>query len=151
MLGGGGSAGAESLVVGGELRFFMGGVGLAVFVYFGVVTMDYLVGRGLRGSARAGERGRGFLLISVVGNLGVLGFFKYWDFFVSSVGAGWMMRVVFLPVGISFYTFQELGYVIDVYRGRVKAAGDYLDFGLSVLFPQLVAGPIEGRGNCCRR
>ncbi len=96
---------------------------------------------------------RRWLLTSMLANLGVLGFFKYFNFFVDSaeamIGAlgipiqPWTLRVV-LPVGISFYTFQEMAYTIDVYRGHLKPAKRFLDFALFVAyFPQLVAGPIE--------
>jgi alginate O-acetyltransferase complex protein AlgI len=91
--------------------------------------------------------------LSVVVNLGILGFFKYFDFFVDSAAvllesAGLqanlpMLRVV-LPVGISFYTFQSMAYTIDVYRGIQPPTRNLLDFALYVAyFPQLVAGPIE--------
>ncbi len=94
-----------------------------------------------------------WLVLSLISNLSVLGFFKYFNFFVESVQAGLaalgveaslpVLQIV-LPVGISFYTFQSLSYTIDVYRGRMRACRPLLDFALFVaLFPQLVAGPIE--------
>jgi D-alanyl-lipoteichoic acid acyltransferase DltB (MBOAT superfamily) len=90
---------------------------------------------------------------SLAGNLGLLGFFKYFNFFAESFAAlaasiGWhaepaTLRVI-LPVGLSFYTFQELGYTIDVYRRRIPPATSLLEFMAFVaFFPQLVAGPIE--------
>ncbi len=89
-------------------------------------------------------------------NLGILGFFKYWNFFVESfaalfgsVGLGLEPRLlgIVLPVGISFYTFQALSYSIDVYRGRLEPTRDWVDFFAFVaFFPQLVAGPIERAG-----
>jgi alginate O-acetyltransferase complex protein AlgI len=98
-------------------------------------------------------RRRWWLVLSLVSNLTVLGFFKYFNFFVESVEAGLgalgiatslpVLKVV-LPVGISFYTFQSLSYTIDVYRGRLRACRPLRDFALFVaFFPQLVAGPIE--------
>src|SRR5690606_28343653 len=102
----------------------------------------------LRMQARP-ERRRLWLLISIVSNLGMLGFFKYWNFFIENVdqvldalGLGTSLPVlrVVLPVGISFYTFQSLSYTIDVYRGRLPATPSLRDFGVFVsLFPQLVA------------
>jgi alginate O-acetyltransferase complex protein AlgI len=97
-------------------------------------------------------RRRGWLWVSLGSNLGMLAFFKYFNFFVENVhavllGVGWeislpVLRVI-LPVGISFYTFQSLSYTIDVYRGELKARRSLLDFAVFVsLFPQLVAGPI---------
>lgn len=121
--------------------------------------IDYACGRlldhGQRKTPRTG-RDRGILALSVVANLGVLGFFKYYDFFAASVMHGLealgfhaslpLLRVV-LPVGISFYTFQTLGYTIDVFRRRVPAERDLVRFANYVaFFPQLVAGPIERAG-----
>ena len=88
-----------------------------------------------------------WLTVSVVISLGLLGLFKYADFFISSVNAATglslpLLRLA-LPVGISFYTFQCLSYTIDVYRGKVCAQRDPIAFGAYVsLFPQLIAGPI---------
>lgn len=95
---------------------------------------------------------RRWLTFSLVINLGVLGFFKYFDFFVDSAielaqVMGWnlsepVLRIV-LPVGISFYTFQTLSYTLDVHARRLKPVDSFLDFALFVaFFPQLVAGPI---------
>ena len=94
-----------------------------------------------------------WLTLSVVTNLALLGFFKYFDFFstnlhslLSSLGFSvslWTLQVI-LPVGISFYTFQALSYTIDVYRGQIHATDSFFDFLLCVLyFPHLVAGPIQ--------
>ncbi|HPI03646.1 MAG TPA: MBOAT family O-acyltransferase [Candidatus Goldiibacteriota bacterium] len=93
------------------------------------------------------------LYLSVISNLGVLGFFKYFNFFGDSLASALgMFNInvnsftldVILPVGISFYTFQSLSYTIDVYRRTLKPARSFWDFALFVsFFPQLVAGPIE--------
>ncbi|MCQ2770592.1 MAG: MBOAT family protein [Clostridia bacterium] len=97
------------------------------------------------------------LIVSLIACLGVLVFFKYYNFLASSLG--WVLTNIngnaydftlnlVLPVGISFYTFQTLSYVIDVYRGNEKAEHDFFLFTLYVtFFPQLVAGPIERPGN----
>lgn len=95
---------------------------------------------------------RALLWTSVLANLGILGFFKYCDFFAAglsdllqTIGMPLDIRLlnVILPVGISFYTFQTLSYTIDVYRGRLPATPSLLDFACFVaFFPQLVAGPI---------
>lgn len=87
------------------------------------------------------------LTISVIFNLGMLFFFKYYDFFISNINAVFgldisLLRLV-LPLGISFYTFQTMSYTIDVYRGKVRAERNIINFGTFVtLFPQLIAGPI---------
>ncbi|MBO5451657.1 MAG: MBOAT family protein [Lachnospiraceae bacterium] len=94
-------------------------------------------------------------------NLSILFFFKYFDFFLGNVnrilslfGANSLQKGfdILLPVGISFYTFQALGYTIDVYRGTIKAEKNFLKYALFVsFFPQLVAGPIERSGNLLRQ
>ena len=89
-------------------------------------------------------------MISLGVNLGVLGFFKYFNFFIESaqplleaMGLHAGTLEIILPVGISFYTFQTLSYTIDVYRGVIRPVHRFLDFALYVaFFPQLVAGPI---------
>jgi D-alanyl-lipoteichoic acid acyltransferase DltB (MBOAT superfamily) len=108
--------------------------------------------RGIHSTSDAGRRKR-LLLVSLIANLGLLGFFKYWGFFVDSAATalaslGLEANVptlqVLLPVGISFYTFQTLSYVIDVYRRDMEPERNLMQFALFVaFFPQLVAGPIE--------
>lgn len=87
------------------------------------------------------------LVVSMCFNLGMLFFFKYYDFFISNINAAFGLDIKFLrlvlPLGISFYTFQTMSYTIDVYRGKVKAERNIINFGTFVtLFPQLIAGPI---------
>lgn len=94
-----------------------------------------------------------FLTVSLLANLGILGIFKYFNFFIDSaetilqplgVQTQFPTLNIILPVGISFYTFQTMSYTIDIYRGQLKATNRFLDFALFVsFFPQLVAGPIE--------
>jgi D-alanyl-lipoteichoic acid acyltransferase DltB (MBOAT superfamily) len=115
-------------------------------------VFDYSCGRAIAAAGTAGRR-RGFLAASVAANLTLLGTFKYASFFqhefstfLNGLGFSvhpWVLNIV-LPVGLSFYTFQSLGYVIDVYRGKVPAVRSLPEFALYVaFFPQLVAGPIE--------
>lgn len=114
--------------------------------------VDYWVANWIHDS-QTQRRKKSILLISLVANLGFLGFFKYYNFFarelsVALEGIGLSVPLPFLeivlPVGISFYTFQTMSYTIDVYRGVTKPARNFLDFALYVsFFPQLVAGPIE--------
>jgi D-alanyl-lipoteichoic acid acyltransferase DltB (MBOAT superfamily) len=124
--------------------------------YLGLVflsgALDYWASIRIEGSASDRTR-KAFLWLSMVGNLGVLGFFKYYDFFVTAFTDAFTVFGVplesrtldlVLPVGISFYTFQSMSYTIDVYRRDLKASRNPLDFGAYLLFfPQLVAGPIE--------
>ena len=118
--------------------------------------VDYLCGLRIEASSRR-ERKRFFLLVSVVTNLSILGYFKYFGFFVSEFVAlcdllglpfSYESLSIVLPVGISFYTFQTMSYSIDIYRGDMKPTRNFRDFALFVaFFPQLVAGPIERARN----
>ena len=109
------------------------------------------------GEAAVARRKKCVVALSLISNLGILFFFKYFNFFLSSVaqcfGAAHIeLNVpqfdILLPVGISFYTFQALGYTLDVYRGEIRAEKDFFKYALFVsFFPQLVAGPIERSKN----
>ncbi len=125
---------------------FLGLIALSTLV-------DYTVGHQLY---KAEDRlvKKKWLLVSVLFNIGLLGFFKYYNFFIASwislfdslgykVDNVWVLNVI-LPVGISFYTFQTLSYTIDIYRNKLKPVSDFIGFAAFVsFFPQLVAGPIE--------
>lgn len=105
---------------------------------------DYFIGQRLH-SAEESARRR-WLLLSLFLNFGILSTFKYFGFFLSSLGLGENEQVLtlVLPVGISFYTFQTLSYTLDLYRREIKPAPNFLVFATFVaFFPQLVAGPIE--------
>ena len=114
-------------------------------------VVDFAAGRGIHGNESQNRR-RIFLVMSLTTNLGMLGFFKYADFFVESfvnlmadmgVAVSAQPLRIILPVGISFYTFQTMSYSIDIYRRRLEPTRSLLDFSLFVgFFPQLVAGPI---------
>ncbi len=118
---------------------------------FGSTILDYLVGAQIFKASDKKAKKR-WLLVSMAGNLGCLGVFKYFNFFADSVNAffsrlGLEMAManweLILPVGISFYTFQTMSYTIDIYRGELKPTKSFLDFAVFVaFFPQLVAGPI---------
>jgi D-alanyl-lipoteichoic acid acyltransferase DltB (MBOAT superfamily) len=117
----------------------------------GSTVVDFFVGRYL-GAAIVPRRRRLALVLSLAFNLGMLGFFKYFNFFASSLAAvfdtlGWHLDPVtvnvILPIGISFYTFMTISYVIDVYRRDIQPTSNFIDFALFVsYFPHLVAGPI---------
>ncbi len=118
--------------------------------------LDYTLGVQIDSSDNEKKR-KGLLWVSILVNLGILGFFKYFNFFVDStetmlnnlgMQADFFTLNILLPVGISFYTFQTLSYTIDVYRREIKASRDPLAFFAYVaFFPQLVAGPIERAKN----
>ena len=113
---------------------------------------DFLIGRYLYRHKK-----KSWLWVSIVINIGFLGFFKYFNFFADSLADMFALLNVHLsettlnivlPVGISFYTFQTLSYTIDIYRGKAEPAKDWIQFFAFVsFFPQLVAGPIERAKN----
>ena len=113
-------------------------------------VIDYCAARGMEAWPRHRRR---FMWLSVISNFGMLGFFKYFNFFVENVAgvlATFGVAVheptlrILLPVGISFYTFQAMSYTIDVYRGELHARRSLLDLAVFVsFFPHLVAGPIQ--------
>ena len=110
-------------------------------------ALSYVAGRRIQG----GNQAKTWLTLAIVVNIAILALFKYYNFFVQSFAdiflggnADKMLLNLILPVGISFYTFQAIGYVIDVYRKRLPATDDVVAFFAFVsFFPQLVAGPIE--------
>jgi len=117
---------------------------------FSTIT-DFTVGRWLE-STEDDRRRKRIFLISLFVNLGILGFFKYFNFFIDST-AGLLANLglqpnlptlrILLPVGISFYTFHGISYTFDVYRRQIRATNNLLDFACFIaFFPQLVAGPI---------
>ncbi len=117
-----------------------------------VVALAYLWALPALYAAPDEKRRKSFLVISMVANLAILGFFKYFNFFLSSsqgllhsfgVHLPQHVLAVILPAGISFYTFQAMSYTIDIYRGEIKPTSNLRDFALFIcFFPHLVAGPI---------
>jgi len=119
--------------------------------------VDYIIGLNIP-RQDSEKKQKSLLWFSVLFNLSVLGFFKYYNFFVdswvdliSSVGyeikSVWTLNII-LPVGISFYTFQTMSYTIDIYRKKLEPTKDFISFASFVsFFPQLVAGPIERASN----
>lgn len=123
-----------------------------LFLIFFTITVDFFIGRAIHLSQEEKTR-KQFLLVSIISNLTVLGFFKYFNFFLGSIDNlfsffGFSSNIpalnLILPVGISFYTFQSMSYVVDIYRKQLDPANNILDYAAYVsFFPQLVAGPIE--------
>ncbi len=123
-----------------------------LFLLIFSTLLDYYTG--IKMSEAADQRGKKFWFwLSVCINLGFLGVFKYYNFFAQSFADAvanfgievnpWTLKVI-LPVGISFYTFHGLSYVIDIYKDRIKAERDFIEYSVFVsFFPLLVAGPIE--------
>ncbi len=120
-------------------------------------VVDYFVGINIYNSVNKKTKSF-YLWISILFNIGLLGFFKYFNFFISSwvdllAALGyeqksiWTLNVI-LPVGISFYTFQTMSYTLDIYYGKLRPTKDFISFASFVsFFPQLVAGPIERASN----
>lgn len=123
----------------GEVRYFP--------IMIASILVDFIASNGIERHRQSKGACRAFLTLSVVFNLGMLGFFKYTNFLLLNLGAltglSFPPLSLTLPLGISFYTFQTMSYTIDVYRGKVPAERNIVDFGaFVVLFPQLIAGPI---------
>jgi len=131
-----------------------------LILLFASSSMDYLWGFALDKEhypSLSRQRRKTALILSVICNLGILGFFKYFNFFVESfvelsqklhLHADLPLLKIVLPIGISFYTFQSMSYTIDIYRGELRSTKNYLDFLTFVsFFPHLVAGPIQRAAN----
>lgn len=132
-----------------SLVFYAWGEPLYVLLMIYSTILDYVCGRMIEdGEIKGNKRKkRIFLAVSLVGNLGLLGFFKYLVMFLSTANSLFSLSIdvpeIILPIGISFYTFQTMSYSVDVYRGKVKAQHDIINFGAYVaMFPQLIAGPV---------
>lgn len=132
-----------------SLLFYAWGEPVYVLIMLFSTVFDYTNGRLIEYFQNKNRPGKAkvVLVIDLVGNLGILGFFKYADFVIGNInsitGAGLTLLHIALPIGISFYTFQTMSYTIDVYRKVVPAQHNIVAFAAYVtLFPQLIAGPI---------
>ena len=129
------------LFVSGIIFYAFGEIGLLP-IFLLTIAVDFSFGLLIEKCNQKRTVARLLLILAVIFNLSLLGYFKYFDFFRESV-LGLSRLGILLPVGISFYTFQALSYVIDVYRGEVRATKSIINFGAYIaLFPQLIAGPI---------
>jgi len=145
------SAARTTLLLAASYLFYMSWNAVFILLIIASTLVDYAVGLALGRTKGEGKR-KALVVLSLIVNLGMLGLFKYADFGIVAAGqtAGlfgveWepgLLRLI-VPVGISFYTFQTLSYTIDVYRRRIPAHHNLLEFAMYVaFFPQLVAGPI---------
>ena len=131
----------NGLLLAVSLLFYAYGEPIYLLLMVLTVAVDFVLGRWIAHALRVGKTGRLPLGVGLAFNLGLLFFFKYYDFLAE--GCGLPTLGLSLPIGISFYTFQALSYLIDVYRREVAAQRSLVDFGAYVtLFPQLIAGPI---------
>ncbi len=128
-----------------------------LFLILASTIVDFYIGQAIYNNTLKKKR-KAYLWISVVFNIGLLGFFKYYNFFIESwvdfismtgyeISNTWTLKII-LPVGISFYTFQTMSYSLDIYYKRLTPTKNFLSFATFVsFFPQLVAGPIERASN----
>jgi alginate O-acetyltransferase complex protein AlgI len=123
-----------------------------LFLLLFSTILDYVTGIKISQSQNSKSKKK-WLWISIGINLGLLGFFKYYNFFIDSFSEvltnfnihlnSWMLQII-LPIGISFYTFHGLSYVIDIYKNKIKPENNFIDYAVFVsFFPLLVAGPVE--------
>lgn len=130
-----------------SLIFYAWGEPIYICLMLFSTVFDYINGLLIERFGLNTKGSKVVLIIAMIGNLGLLGVFKYFDFFMGSLNNVFGLSLPFLnvalPIGISFYTFQTMSYTIDVYRGVVPAQHNIITFGSYVtMFPQLIAGPI---------
>lgn len=132
-----------------SLIFYAWGEPVYIFLMIFSIIANYILGRTMHYfNINQHHKSRLFVFImTLILNVALLGFFKYYDFFVENINILWKLDIPYkklaLPIGISFYTFQILSYIIDVYREKVEVQENLISFALYVtMFPQLVAGPI---------
>lgn len=147
-----------------SLFFYFKTSGLLVLLLFSSIVINYFIGKGVWNSASVLKK-KGYVTLSVLFNILTLGYFKYAYFFTESfndmfdtkyevfnvfaqignsvLGQGSFVDIIVLPVGVSFFTFQSISYVVDIYRKEVEPVKSFFDYAFFVsFFPQLVAGPI---------
>ena len=139
------------LILSASCYFYMTFIPKYIFILAITITIDYFAGLGLE--KLKGTKRKWFLVLSILSNIGMLAFFKYFNFANENLASlahfiGWNYPIqhleIILPIGLSFHTFQSLSYTIEVYRGRQKAERHFGYLATYVMFyPQLVAGPIE--------
>lgn len=130
-----------------SLVFYAWGEPVYIFLMLFCIVFNYVMGLEMEMKKNEGKSARFSFIFSVAVNLGVLGFFKYYGFLLENINRILPFDIPYkelaLPIGISFYTFQTLSYIIDVYRDKVEAQHNLISFGMYVsMFPQLIAGPI---------
>lgn len=129
-----------------SLFFYAWGEPTYVFLMLVSIFLNYLLGLAVHHSSTV-YRKKVVIAVAVIVNIGILGFYKYANFFIDNVnalfGTSLVLQDIPLPIGISFFTFQALSYVIDVYRKDAKVQTSLINLSLYIsLFPQLIAGPI---------
>lgn len=132
-----------------SLIFYAWGEPVYIILMLITITIGFFSGKVLDRFLKSGQQKQAKLVVilTIIVDLGILGFFKYGDFLLNNLNAWFNLGIpaldLPLPIGISFYTFQTMSYTIDLYRGDAKVQNNYIAFGTYVaLFPQLIAGPI---------
>lgn len=139
-----------------SLVFYAWGEPVYIVLMLLSIYFNFTVGKDIGNNFENEKKKKALLVFAVVYNLLALGFFKYGGFVIQNInsifGAGIEYEGLALPIGISFYTFQALSYVIDVYRGKVQPQRSLLSFALYIsMFPQLIAGPIVQYSDVCNQ
>ncbi|MGN0394782.1 MAG: MBOAT family protein, partial [Coprococcus sp.] len=129
------------------LFFYAWGEPIYVFIMIASTMIDYFAGLIIYKFGHKPSMKKAALIVSVIMNLSLLGFFKYSNFIIENInnifGTSYGAVTSLLPIGISFFTFQSMSYTIDLYRGNIKVQKNPITFAAFVtLFPQIVAGPI---------
>lgn len=134
------------VILTGSIIFYATGVKKSVYIILFLITtlLNFIVGQFIESSGKSKKL---WLIFGVAFNFWWLIFFKYWGFFGENINsvfhAGLTVKDIILPIGISFYTFQNVSYIADVYRGKTRAEKNLIDYGAYIsMFPQLIAGPI---------
>ena len=140
------------LLLGGSLIFYAWGEPVYIILMMLSILLNYFCGMDIENKSENEAKAKRSLVFAITVNIVLLVFFKYFGFLVESTntlfGISIPYRELALPIGISFYTFQEISYIMDVYRGKVKAQQSLVNYALYVsMFPQLVAGPIVCYGD----
>ena len=130
--------------------FYMAFIPVYILILFFTIVIDYFAGILIENAT--GQKRKWWLVMSLVANVGVLAYFKYYNFFIDNINTAFNLQGdhaysflgIILPIGLSFHTFQAMSYTIEVYRRNQKAERHFGIYALYVMFyPQLVAGPIE--------
>ena len=137
----------NSILLIASLVFYAWGEPVYVFLMIGTILADYFLAILIDKNKHDEGKCKFIFIITIIFNVGILGFFKYFGFFIDNINSIFHVNIPFeglaLPIGISFYTFQVLSYIVDVYLGKVEVQHNIINFATYVtMFPQLVAGPI---------
>lgn len=140
------------LLLAGSLIFYAWGEPVYIILMILSILLNYFCGMDIENKSENEAKAKRSLVFAITVNIVLLVFFKYFGFLIESTntlfGISIPYRELALPIGISFYTFQEISYIVDVYRGKVKAQQSLVKYALYVsMFPQLVAGPIVCYGD----